>query len=74
MISGFKNGKIDFERYSLCYQLVYMTSTTFKKHMYSLVHEFIIIKYFEIKCRPLSAPRTKMFICVFLVIIEWSAT
>lgn len=38
-------------------KLIYMTYTSFKEHIYSLIHYFTIIKCFHIECRPPPTPK-----------------
>lgn len=70
----FQNGKIDFNRDILHgKQLVYMTLTFFKSHMYSWIHEFAIIKYFTSNIDFLLHLKPYKLICIFPVIIRSNA-
>lgn len=53
-----QNGKVDFDKDIIhVKQLVYMVYTSFNGYMYSLIYEFVITKYFDIKYWHPPAPR-----------------
>lgn len=71
----FRNDKIEFYRDIIhVKKIVYMTSASFKGHMYTTIHEFIIINLSTSNVDLLLHLESHKLIDVFLIILELSAT